>query len=81
MIKHKEDSIKKIREREAQEEFNQRDYRLLKQIEKIPEIKALLEAEYPGEVEWRESMRERISGLREAEAEEGAVGGEDDGLG
>jgi len=64
MIKRIVDSIKGLRLKEAEEEFNRRDYRLLKQIEKIPEVRALLDAEYENESAWRQSMREKINALR-----------------
>ena len=72
MIRHEVDSIKGLGLKETQAEFNNRDYRLLKQIEKIPEVRELLEAEYPGELKWREEMREKINELR-GEKKEGSV--------
>jgi len=43
------------------------DYRILKQLEKIPEVAALVASEYGDELAKREVMREAIRALEEAE--------------
>jgi hypothetical protein len=61
VIKHKENSIKKIRVNEAKASLAETDYRIIKVMEDLAAEK--LEEMYPGEREKREAMRETIRAM------------------
>ena len=61
-IKHRKPKLQSKKEK-----LSSTDYWILKQLEKIPEIAALVNAEYENGIARREALREEIRALEKAE--------------